>query len=959
MPGIEDRADLALRCERALLASARAQRIASRQQLRAAARRFVRRHARDTGYLAWVLCSVAASSALAVALLGLGAQPASAAATHFTEVTGAANPFPGVDGQSRPALTDLDGDGDLDLVAADFFGIHYYENTGDATSSAFVPHTGAANPFDGLSVDALRYPAPAFGDLDRDGDLDAVVADYYGDFAYRYLENTGTAIAPAFAERTDAQNPFLGLPYMATPTLGDLDGDGDLDLVSGSFTDLRYLENTGDAESPAFVERTGSANPVDGVIGYGFFTTPAFGDLDRDGDLDLIVGTYDGTIRYLENTGSAATPAFVSRPHAVPNEFVGYSSPALGDLDGDGDLDLVASWVFSSGDDLHYFENRAGRRLVWISGAGPANPFADLSVAELASSPALGDLDGDGDLDLVSGTYFYGLFRYFENIGSATSPAFAQRTGAADPFDGLSIGRYSAPALGDLDGDGDLDLVAGAYDGSFFYFENTGSAASPAFAARTGNANPLDGEDVGFRSAPTLGDIDGDGDLDLFSGEEDYTLAYFENTGSAASAAFVKRTGAQDPLDGQVFQLQPAPSLGDLDGDGDLDLVADAYTFSVYFENRGSPASPAFLPRSDSQDLLPLEIAFLLRAVTPGDLDGDGDLDLVGGESGGFFLLLENALMEPSPSSFELPGGANPLAGEDVGSHATSALGDLDADGDFDLVAGAISNPLRFFENTGSAVAPAYLRRTGAENPFESDSAGLFSAPALADLDADGDLDVVAGSSSETGAGALLFFESTGSATAPAFVTRTGAANPVGALDVGDLPRPTLGDLDADGDLDLVVGAFDGSLLTFANTGDVETPAFAAQTGAANPLDGVDVGDVAAPALGDIDEDGDLDLVVGNTTGAFAYFENTGSATDAAFTLRTGAANPFAAHDVGDNAAPALGDLDADGDLDLVAGSYSGEFRTVYLPEPGYGLLIGAGVALLGWLARLRRRRAR
>ncbi len=111
-------------------------------------------------------------------------------------------------------------------------------------------------------------------------------------------------------------------------------------------------------------------------------------------------------------------------------------------------------------------------------------------------------------------------------------------------------GRYSAPSFADLDGDGDLDAVVGEHDGTLHYFENTGSAIAPAFTERTGAANPFNGVDVGFYSTPSFADLDGDGDLDAVVGEHDGTLRYFENTGSAIAPAFTERTGAANPFNG-------------------------------------------------------------------------------------------------------------------------------------------------------------------------------------------------------------------------------------------------------------------------------------------------------------------------------------------------------------------------------------------------------------------------
>ena len=134
------------------------------------------------------------------------------------------------------------------------------------------------------------------------------------------------------------------------------------------------------------------------------------------------------------------------------------------------------------------------------------------------STPSFADLDGDGDLDAVVGE-FDGNLNYFENTGSATAPAFTEHTGAANPFDGVDVGFVSTPSFADLDGDGDLDAVVGKYDGNLNYFENTGSAVAPAFTERTGAANPFNGVDVGDYSAPSFADLDGDGDLDAVVGE--------------------------------------------------------------------------------------------------------------------------------------------------------------------------------------------------------------------------------------------------------------------------------------------------------------------------------------------------------------------------------------------------------------------------------------------------------
>ena len=285
---------------------------------------------------------------------------------------------------------------------------------------------------------------------------------------------------------------------------------------------------------------SGTNSPFDG-IDIGWTRMPSFGDVDGDGDLDLVLGEYDYFINYYENVGSAASPSYEEK-------------------------------------------------------TGTASPFDGLDVGS-RGKPALADVDGDGDLDLVVGeTYF---LNYYENVGSAASPSYEAVTGTANPFNGIYlINGYSAPALADLDGDGDLDLVVGELNGLLYYYENVGSAASPSYVAVTGSDSPFDGIDVGSRSAPALGDVDGDGDLDLVVGDyRNGVLFYLENVGSAASPSYVAVTGSDSPFDGIDVGSKSAPAFGDVDGDGDLDLLVGANNrFLYYYVNFAPTHAPTLAP---------------------------------------------------------------------------------------------------------------------------------------------------------------------------------------------------------------------------------------------------------------------------------------------------------------------------------------------------------------------------
>ncbi len=229
---------------------------------------------------------------------------------------------------------------------------------------------------------------------------------------------------------------------------------------------------------------------------------------------------------------------------------------------------------------------------------------------------------------------------------------------------------------------------------------------------------------------------------------------------------------------------------------------------------------------------------------------------------------------------------------------------------------------------------------------------GDEAKPVFGDVDGDGDLDLLVGRL----AGDFSYFANTGDAINPQFAAAL--ANPFGLGNVGTNSfAPAFGDIDADGDLDVFVGQSTGVFSYFENTGGATSPAFLLRIDGLNPLAGRDVGSSSTPTLADFDRDGDLDLVAGESDGSFNYFKNHGSATGPALAPLTGAANPLSGEDVGDDSAPVAGALNGDGFPDLATGSQAGTFAVHYFPEPARGLLLGAGIALLRWLDRRRRGR--
>ena len=523
------------------------------------------------------------------------------------------------------------------------------------------------------------------------------------------------------------------------------------------------------------------------------------------------------------------------------------------------------------------------------------NPFG-LSNVGFNVRPIFVDIDNDGDLDIFLNGSTNSLF--MRNTGTVNHPVFA--AAETNPF-GLSAG---VSAFGDIDGDGDLDAVAGNN-----FFKNTGTINHPVFAAASIGTFGLNA------GVSSLVDIDGDGDLDGFIGNYVGQILFSRNIGTMTNPVFAAPEINPFGLNSIIYNA--TPTLVDIDGDGDLDAFvgsSEGYygrggSDLAFFRNTGTLTNPTFY--YDSRD--PFGLGYVDRRVNPAfaDIDGDGDVDAFVGTGGSYFgsrrgdtVFFQNMGIGSVPEfSYQID---SPL--DNVGDHAAPALVDIDADGDLDAFVGNAAGNALFFRNTGTVNSPAFA--AAITNPFGLNNVGGFADPSFVDIDDDGDLDVFMGN----GEGNTLFFKNSGTASSPAFATAIN--NPFGLSNVGFRAGPTFVDIDDDGDPDAFVGNNDGNTLFFKNSGTASSPAFT--TAINNPFGLSDVGFRANPTFFDTDDDGDLDAFIGNNYGASVFFKNTGTVNNPVFVVPH---TRFGLNSVGGSANPTFADIDGDGDLDAFVGN--------------------------------------
>jgi len=609
--------------------------------------------------------------------------------------------LPTLEQMNVPALGigDADGDGDVDL----FF---YGDRIGFNANGAFTVTPGPGPnlqdravlaDFDqNGSVDVVPLPSGARGvafDADGDGDLDLCATT--SGAAYLELNQAGTLTA-APAGSIPAANGAVAI------AAGDVDGDGDEDLVLGTFTTgARLLLNQGNA---TFVDASQLLGVTTGTV-----SGIALGDVDGDGLTDVVLGTGNGG-DVLRNTGSSFAPIAGAFDHRNRHT----QALALADFDLDGDLDLVQG-AATGGPAYQLLSIGRGiePRLLWNDGTGTFRDGARRDLPGTGETTATGtaamaDMNGDDVPDLVVGDTTNAVLL---NDGAANFAALPQ------PFPASGL----RPVLEDLDGDGDVDAVLYGND-TIWTMANDGTGNLSAWQGPYTAANGI--ADV------EIGDLDGDGTPDLFVALLGPGIGPFNPSTPATDEVWLGQGNGGFALASGWLPAMTQPSdvaLGDLDGDGDLDVL-DA---SFVLLNQGASFTLTTIQTVTSG----------VQTLALGDVDGDGDLDGVIGArcylcGGGFDDPWNGVLLNDGAGSFT--GQAWPQTNYQ-GTYSV-AIGDLDGDGDDDVLFGNGSN---------NEHQDAIVRNLGggqwdfvpATQPLEQEDTHQVL---LGDLDRDGDLDYVA-----------------------------------------------------------------------------------------------------------------------------------------------------------------------------------------------------------------------
>lgn len=409
------------------------------------------------------------------------------------------------------------------------------------------------------------------------------------------------------------------------------------DIPSGQLYTLRLKVTDKDLFN--FEDRVMVSATIAPQLGWPFqtqgsiFSSPSAADIDNDGMLEVVFGSYDKNIYCVDTAGNLKA----GWPYETNNNVA--SSAAIGDIDQDGDLEII----IGSNDGYIYALHHDGKDVTgWPIKTGSG----------VFSSPVLADLNEDESLDIIVGSYDGAIYA-FDPVGEPISgwPVLTQA-----PI-------CSSPAVSDVDSDGFIDVVIGSSDGKVYLLHATGSTFS-GWPKDTGSQ---------ITCSPSLADLDGDEKLEIIIGASDGKLHVWHYDGTLLEGWPVSCSGA----------IESSPVVADIDGDGDLEIIFGCNDKKIYaFHHNGTNIKGWPVATK----------AIMTSSPVVADIDGDGDLEILVGSGDGQFLAYHN---DGTPLDFW-------LAVTQKAVQSSAALTDLDCDTDLEVVVGSMDNKVYAWDLNGN-----------------------------------------------------------------------------------------------------------------------------------------------------------------------------------------------------------------------------------------------------------------